>query len=155
VAWRLLVSCDLHDQFRLLRFADVGKSRNLCVPSWVPDWTAGLQDFVLEPRSTSSNFRASSRPPQRLTFVFSRPGTIPSAIQLSGILADEIMSLVDISRTPPVDSCLFPIRDSLRMVSDHCTTRYTSVEDAFWRTLLTDCDPRGRPAGSSVVDDYK
>ena len=65
-AWRLLVSCDLPDQFRLLRFAGVGRSRNLRVPSWVPDSTAGLLEFVLEPRSTASNFRASSMPPKML-----------------------------------------------------------------------------------------
>jgi hypothetical protein len=45
---------------RILRYAGIGQSRNLVdLPSWVPDWTAGLQTFILSHKIQSHNFRAS------------------------------------------------------------------------------------------------
>jgi len=154
-AWRLLFTCSVHDQFRLLRFAGIGRSRRLNLPSWVPDWTAGLQEFVLEHRNPAANFGASRKQPRRFGFAPTQVGAVPNALQLEGILVDEIVLLADLSETPPIDSPVFPVQAALSKALDYPTTRYPFFEDAFWRTLITDSDPVRRPAHPRAVEIYK
>ena len=157
-AWRLLALGGPENQFRMLRFAGVGRSRRLEeLPSWVPDWTAGLQEFVLEHRNPASSFKASRRAPQRVEFIKTAPGVVPNALKLKGYLVDVVVALEDLSETPPPGSRQMPAQAALRLALRHATTTtiYPSLHDAFWRTLVADSDINTRPASEASLGGYK
>ncbi|KAI9147455.1 Heterokaryon incompatibility protein [Paramyrothecium foliicola] len=164
IARKLLAVSSPSDQFRILQFAGIGQTRNMDdLPSWVPDWTAGLPACLMESRKESTDYKASKRPPRTMTprqsvLNASQHDEQFDCLALHGLVADRIIQLYDVSWTPPPeDSTNFPIRDTHTAVRAHNGTseKYRSsqqhIDEAFWRTLLADRDAFYRPAAEDVI----
>ncbi|KAH7232444.1 heterokaryon incompatibility protein-domain-containing protein [Fusarium solani] len=161
---RLLETASPEDQFRLLRFAGIGQRRNMDgLPSWVPDWTAGLPACSLESRDAATDYKASTQPAKMMRLSHhvadsSLPSPIkndglPAFLDIDGYVIDRIVLLCDISQTPPLDDVThFPIRDAHAAVRAHNPTRDTygstlqHIDEAFWRTLIANRSSHCRPA---------
>jgi len=152
--------------FRILRYAGIGQSRNLVdLPSWVPDWTACLQTFILSHRMKAHNFRASldskprwsiSEAKRTVSHPQPKPAISPNAasarhlavLRLDAVIFDRISRVIDIfnpSSNDQVHHGLFQraLKDIARL------QRYPtgqSMTEAFWRTTVADSDSSGRPA---------
>jgi hypothetical protein len=176
LACRLFETAEPKDQFRVLRFAGIGQPRNIdSLPSWVPDWTAGLPALSLEHRNAPADYAASTphswraQPARSLHLVHrvANPSTptpppsngsnshhnLPMYLTVNGHIVDRIVELYDISQTPPPeDSTHFPLRNALAAALAHNPDRSTyrsttqSTTEAFWRTIIADRGPTTRPA---------
>ena len=154
----------LQDQFRVLRFAGIGQPRNLELPSWVPDWSAGLRACTFEHRGWAHD--AQTLPVfERLMIVslqsLSGAHSVSTApyLQTRGILVDTIKILVDVSTIATVYEKSFPFREALSQARRHVKSpyKYTNedIEEAFWRTIIADTSPFGRPAPEVYVKGWK
>jgi hypothetical protein len=143
--------------FRLLRFAGIGGARQLNdIPSWVPDWTSGVQTCVLSVDKAEHTYRASldSKPDIRIsTFGYGMEiksqGTIVATLStISAILTGD----------PKLGES--PFLNALHIIqggatSINSTLTGDALEDEFWRTTLGDMDTNGRPASNDSIEGWK
>lgn len=158
----------IDEQFRILRFAGIGQARNMSsLPSWVPDWTAGLPTCPFVSRNDTFNYKASNRRGVKLRF--RRPNDHSSSsdgvdeglgalLEVDGHVVDRIVLLCDVSETPPPENTTdFPIRDALAAVLAHSSGRVTyrstgqPIEEAFWRALIANPHLRRLPATHDIM----
>ncbi|PMD13094.1 hypothetical protein NA56DRAFT_712410 [Hyaloscypha hepaticicola] len=160
VAIEFLTHSQLRDQFRILRFAGIGQPRNLDLPSWVPDWSAGLRACTFEHRNSAYDVRASSVPDRPMIVPWRSPSGFYSGsrvpyLESRGILIDTIKILVDVSTIASVYEKSFPFREALSQAKRHMKSpyKYTNqvVDEAFWRTIIADTSPPVRPAPREYV----
>ncbi|VUC35617.1 unnamed protein product [Clonostachys rosea] len=169
LAYQLLQrASSIDEQFRILRFAGIGQARNMNgLPSWSPDWTAGLPTCPFVSRHYEFNYKASTKPGRRMRFwpPSKHPLTsngvgagVGAFLEVDGHVVDRIVLLCDISETPPPENTTdFPIRDALAAVMAHSSGRgkYCStnqpIEEAFWRALIANPHLRRLPATHDIM----
>lgn len=163
VAIELLTQFGLRDQFRVLRFAGIGQPRCLELPSWVPDWSAGLRACTFEHRS-AHDVQEWPVPDRSMIVSWLFPpdahsGLGSPCLKSRGILIDTIKILVDVSAIPMTYEKSFPFRDALSQARQHVKSpyKYTNqdIDEAFWRTIIADTSPHERPAPKVIVKEWE
>jgi hypothetical protein len=158
VAIEFFTQFELRDQFRILRFAGIGKLRSLDLPSWVPDWSAGLRACTFEHRYSAHDIQASSVPDRpmivswRSSSGFDSGSRVPY-LESRGTLIDTIKIIVDVSAIASVYEKSFPFREALSQSPYKYTNK--DVDEAFWRTIIADTSPPVRPASREYVKPWE
>ncbi|KAK6062831.1 adenosine deaminase [Seiridium cupressi] len=160
LACQILETVGSEEQFRLIRFAGIGQLRNMPdLPSWVPDWTAGLSACPLESRDEATAYKASTKCAKKMHLSPSENENDPDFLVINGIAIDRVVLLCDVSQIPPPEDVThFPIRDALAAVKAHGPDRDTyrstrqTIDEAFWRTLIADRDTLYRPAADDILN---
>ncbi|KAK0652648.1 hypothetical protein B0T16DRAFT_104087 [Cercophora newfieldiana] len=146
--------------FRGLRFAGVGRDQRIIgLPSWAPDWTAGIQAAILSHGDDQSDYKASLDTVPRLEFAEEL-----RTVRCFGIVFDKVNALGDIFRGTPTPKH-HQFRDSLCLLQHLCSPnhRYSkgrcngqSLDEAFYRTLIGDTDPiqKKRPAPDATEHSF-
>jgi hypothetical protein len=137
---------------RVLRFAGIGEPRELQnIPSWAPDWTAGIRTCVLS-TVHATGYRASW-----FTEFVPPPRIFGNKLQFKGAIVDTIVGISPILSGDP-DPGTQPFNAALNFVRDRQGGPYlngSTIDEAFWRTTLGDTDTYHRPVSWEYLDGWK
>jgi hypothetical protein len=154
----------------LLPFAGIGDRTSASVPdlpSWVPDWTSPRRPCALD-QPLHNHYEKT----QYYASLTTKPEV--NVLTLGGAIVDEIKALSTICHFERPDSISLAEsygsgshpRQAVAAVNWHddaftlalggsILRHRSSIEEAFWRTLIGDMMPASRPAPAVLADDYR
>ena len=160
----------------LLPFAGIGDRTSASVPdipSWVPDWTIPRRPSTLD-QPLHNHYEKTQYYASLTTKPEVNLDPISNVLTLGGAIVDEITALSTICHFERPDSVSlaesygssFHPRQAAAHINWHdeaftlalggsVLRRRSSVEEAFWRTLIGDMTPSSRPAPAALADDYR
>lgn len=125
-----------------------GINRNMGFPSWVPDWSMPMAQIpVLQCRLFNSSGATAS--------VIQEINLASGSLHLRGKIHDEIVHVTDTLRrafvTARMARSAWARNQYLRLTpSGSAYPGSGSYLEAFWRTIISDLDPKDRSQGSSA-----